>query len=144
MNILTLAAASGTTQQSGGIGMILMLVAMFAIMYFVMIRPQKKKQKEEQAMRDNIQIGDEITTIGGIMGRVVTVKDDSLIIETGADRSKMKVTRWAVGTNNTANEKMEAERQAAKEAAEAEKLAKMEESKQKSEAGRKKSKKRDD
>ncbi|MDD6062450.1 MAG: preprotein translocase subunit YajC [Oscillospiraceae bacterium] len=144
MNIITLAAASGTTQQSGGIGMILMLVAMFAIMYFVMIRPQKKKQKEEQAMRDNIQIGDEITTIGGIMGRVVTVKDDSLIIETGADRSKMKVTRWAVGTNNTANEKMEAERQAAKEAAEAEKLAKMEESKQKSEAGRKKSKKRDD
>ena len=144
MNIITLAAASGTTQQSGGIGMILMLVAMFAIMYFVMIRPQKKKQKEEQAMRDNIQIGDEITTIGGIMGRVVTVKDDSLIIETGADRSKMKVTRWAVGTNNTANEKMEAERQAAKEAAEAEKLAKMEENKQKSEAGRKKSKKRDD
>ncbi|MGN0635459.1 MAG: preprotein translocase subunit YajC [Acutalibacteraceae bacterium] len=144
MNIITLAAASGTTQQSGGIGMILMLVAMFAIMYFVMIRPQKKKQKEEQAMRDNIQIGDEITTIGGIMGRVVTVKDDSLIIETGADRSKMKVTRWAVGTNNTANEKMEAERQAAKEAAEAEKLAKMEESKQKSEASRKKSKKRDD
>ena len=144
MNIITLAAASGATQQSGGIGMILMLVAMFAIMYFVMIRPQKKKQKEEQAMRDNIQIGDEITTIGGIMGRVVTVKDDSLIIETGADRSKMKVTRWAVGTNNTANEKMEAERQAAKEAAEAEKLAKMEESKQKSEAGRKKSKKRDD
>lgn len=144
MNIITLAAASGTTQQSGGIGMILMLVAMFAIMYFVMIRPQKKKQKEEQAMRDNIQIGDEITTIGGIMGRVVTVKDDSLIIETGADRCKMKITRWAVGTNNTANEKMEAERQAAKEAAEAEKLAKMEESKQKSEASRKKSKKRDD
>ena len=128
----------------GGIGMIIMLVAMFAIMYFMMIRPQKKKQKEEQAMRDNVQIGDEITTIGGIVGRVVTVKDDSLIIETGADRNKMKIMRWAVGTNNTANEKIEAERQAAKEAAEAEKLAKMEESKQKSEAQRKKSKKRDD
>ncbi|MBR5619143.1 MAG: preprotein translocase subunit YajC [Clostridia bacterium] len=124
--------------------MIIMLVAMFAIMYFMMIRPQKKKQKEEQAMRDNVQIGDEITTIGGIVGRVVTVKDDSLIIETGADRNKMKIMRWAVGTNNTANEKIEAERQAAKEAAEAEKLAKMEESKQKSEAQRKKSKKRDD
>lgn len=143
MNMIPLAATAG--QMTGNpTTMILMLVAMFAVMYFVMIRPQKKKQKEEQAMRDNIQIGDEITTIGGIMGRVVTVKDDSLIIETGADRSKMKVTRWAVGTNNTANEKMEAERQAAKEAAEAEKLAKMEESKQKSEAGRKKSKKRDD
>ena len=116
----------------GGIGMIIMLVAMFGIMYFMMIRPQKKKQKEEQAMRDNVQIGDEITTIGGIVGRVVTVKDDSLIIETGADRNKMKVMRWAIGTNNTANEKIEAERQAAKEAAEAEKLAKTEESKQKS------------
>lgn len=143
MNMIPLAATAG--QMTGNpTTMILMLVAMFAVMYFVMIRPQKKKQKEEQAMRDNIQIGDEITTIGGIMGRVVTVKDDSLIIETGADRSKMKIARWAVGTNNTANEKMEAERQAAKEAAEAEKLAKMEESKKKSEAARKKSKKRDD
>ena len=143
MNMIPLAAA-GTQAAGNPTMMILMLVAMFALMYFVMIRPQKKKQKEEQAMRDNIQIGDEITTIGGIMGRVVTVKDDSLIIETGADRSKMKIARWAVGTNNTANEKMEAERQAAKEAAEAEKLAKMEESKKKSEAARKKSKKRDD
>ena len=115
-------AASGST--GGSMSMILMLVAMLGIMYFLMIRPQKKKQKEEQAMRDNIQIGDEITTIGGIIGRVVTVKDDSLIIETGADRNKMKVARWAVGTNNTANEKMEAERQAAKEAAAAEKAAK--------------------
>lgn len=143
MNMIPLAATAGQTT-GNPTTMILMLVAMFAVMYFVMIRPQKKKQKEEQAMRDNIQIGDEITTIGGIMGRVVTVKDDSLIIETGADRSKMKIARWAVGTNNTANEKMEAERQAAKEAAEAEKLAKMEESKKKSEAARKKSKKRDD
>ena len=146
MNFGGAAGTSGAAggQQSGGIGMIIMLVAMFAIMYFLMIRPQKKKQKEAQAMRDNIEIGDEITTIGGIVGRVVTVKDDSLIIETGADRNKMKITRWAVGSNNTANEKMEAERQAAKEAAEAEKLAKMEESKEKSEARRKKSKKRDD
>ena len=152
MNYFTLmfptqSAASGSST-SGGTGgslsMILMLVAVLGIMYFLMIRPQKKKQKEEQAMRDNIQIGDEVTTIGGIMGRVVTVKDDSLIIETGADRNKMKVARWAVGTNNTANEKMEAERAAAKEAAAAEKAAKMQESKEKSEARRKKSKKRDD
>ena len=139
---------SAGTQQTGGlgggVGTILMLVAMLGIMYFLMIRPQKKKQKEEQAMRDNIQIGDEITTIGGIVGRVVTVKDDSLIIETGAERNKMKIARWAVGTNNTANEKMEAERAAAKEAAAAEKAAKMQESKEKSEARRKKSKKRDD
>ena len=143
----TQSAASGSSasgSSGGSMSMILMLIAMLGIMYFLMIRPQKKKQKEEQAMRDNIQIGDEITTIGGIMGRVVTVKDDSLIIETGADRNKMKIARWAVGTNNTANEKMEAERAAAKEAAAAEKAAKMQESKEKSEARRKKSKKRDD
>ena len=95
-------------------------------------------------MRDNIQIGDEITTIGGIMGRVVTVKEDSLIIETGADRNKMKITKWAVSVNNTANEKAEAERQAAREAAEAEKKAKMEEAADNSKARRKKTKKKDD
>ncbi len=147
MNYVYALAANGSGALAGGkssMSMILMLVAMFAVMYFLMIRPQKKKQKEEQAMRDNIEIGDEITTIGGIVGRVVTVKEDSLIIETGADRNKMKITRWAVGSNNTANEKAEAERQAAKEAAEAEKQAKMEESREKSEARRKKSKKKDD
>ena len=105
---------------------IVWLVVLFGIMYFLMIRPQKKKQKEEQAMRDNLQIGDEITTIGGIVGKIVTVKDDSLIIETGADRNRMKITRWAISQNNTANEKLAAERAAAKEAAEKEKAARME------------------
>ena len=108
------AGGASSTQQSNPIMMIVMMAALFAVMYFVMIRPQKKKQKEEQNMRDSIQVGDEITTIGGIMGRVVTVKEDSIIIETGADRNKMKITRWAVSTNNTATEKAEAERQAAK------------------------------
>ena len=101
----------------------------------------EKKQKEEQQMRDSIEVGDEITTIGGIVGRVVTVKDDSIIIETGADRNKIKIMRWAISTNNTANEKLEAERAAAKEAQEAEKAARMEEAKAKSKASRKKSKK---
>ncbi len=92
MNVFYLLAQSTQNQAANGkgsIGMIVMMAALFGLMYFMMIRPQKKKQKEEQNMRDNIQIGDEITTIGGIMGRVVTVKDDSLIIETGADRNKM-------------------------------------------------------
>jgi len=113
-------------------------------MFFFMNRSQKKKQKEEQEKRDSVQIGDEITTIGGIMGRVVTVKEDTLIIETGADRNKMKIAKWAISVNNTANEKAEAERQAAKEAAEAEKQKKMEEAADKSKAKRKKSKKKDD
>lgn len=103
---------------------ILLMVALFGVMYFVMIRPQKKKQKEEQQMRDAIQSGDEITTIGGICGRVVTVKEDSLVIETGADRTKMKITRWAIQTNNTAEDRLQAERAAQAAAKEAEKAEK--------------------
>ena len=124
--------------------MLLIMGGLILVMYLTTVRPQKKRQKEEQQMRDNIQVGDEITTIGGIMGRVVTTKEDSLIIETGADRNKMKIARWAVQTNNTANEKLEAERAAAKEAAEAEKKAKFEEAADKSKSKRKKSKKKDD
>lgn len=151
MNLITLLTSVGgaaqATSPTGGKGnysMIILIVALFGVMYFVTIRPQKKKQKEEQNMRDSIQVGDEITTIGGIMGRVVTVKEDSLIIETGADRNKMKITRWAVSTNNTAVEKAEAEKAAAKEAAEAEKNKKMEEAAEQSKSKRKKTKKKKD
>ena len=121
-------AASGGTTQGGSWQMILLLVAMVGVMYFTMIRPQRKRQKEEQAMRDNISIGDEITTIGGIMGRVVTVKEDSLIVETGADRTKLRIIRTAVGVNNTAQDKITAEREAAKKAAEDARTEKMSES----------------
>ncbi|MBQ8752960.1 MAG: preprotein translocase subunit YajC [Clostridia bacterium] len=75
---------------------LIMLVVVFALMYFIMIRPQNKKRKEEQKMRDSIRVGDEIVTIGGICGRVVNVKEDTLIIETGADRNKMSVKKWAL------------------------------------------------
>ena len=113
-------AAAGSGAEGGATGgnpmSLILMVGLFAVMYFVMIRPQKKKQKEEQQMRDTIQIGDEITTIGGIMGRVVTVKEDSIVLETGADRIKLKFQRWAIQTNNTANERMEAERKAAADA----------------------------
>lgn len=127
------ATATSATGSKSMLPMILMMVALFAIMYFFTIRPQKKQQKKEQEMRDATQVGDEITTIGGIMGRVVTVKEDSLIIETGADRNKMKIARWAIQMNNTANEKLQAEREAAKAAQE----------KEKEEKAKKKSKKED-
>lgn len=110
------------------------------VMYFLMIRPQKKRQKEEQTMRDNVQVGDEITTIGGIMGRVVTVKEDSITIETGADRNKIKFTRTSIAINNTANEKLAAEREAAKAAAEKEKEARAEASGRKTRKQRKEEK----
>ena len=80
---------------------ILPIAVLFAIMYFFMIRPQQKAQKEEQKMRSNIQVGDEIVTIGGIYGKVMALKDDSLIIETGPDRDKMRVARWSVQQNLT-------------------------------------------
>ena len=77
MNYLTLLAAQATGKGSSWT-MILMMVAVFAVMYFLMIRPQKKKQKEEQAMRDNLQIGDEITTIGGIVGTITERDGDTV------------------------------------------------------------------
>jgi preprotein translocase subunit YajC len=129
MNMLTPGgSSSGGTTQGGGWQMIMLVVVMVGVMYFTMIRPQKKRQKEEQAMRDNISIGDEITTIGGIMGRVVTVKEDSIIIETGADRTKLRIIRSAVGVNNTNQEKAQAEQEAAKKAAEDARAEKMAES----------------
>ena len=84
----------------GTIGMVIWLVAIIAIMYFVMIRPQKKKQKEEQKMRESLQVGDEIVTIGGINGRIVSIKEDTLIIES-PDHSKMQICNWAVQSNKT-------------------------------------------
>ncbi|HCA30282.1 MAG TPA: preprotein translocase subunit YajC [Ruminococcaceae bacterium] len=70
-------------------------------MYFLMIRPQKKKQKEEQKMRNSLRVGDEITTIGGITGRVLNIKEDVMVIETGADRSKMTIKKWALQSVDT-------------------------------------------
>ncbi len=93
------------TQQAGGIGAMIMSLSPFLIviplMYFLMIRPQKKKQKEEQKMRNSVRVGDEITTIGGITGRVLNIKEDALVIETGADRTKMTIKKWALQSVDT-------------------------------------------
>lgn len=83
---------------------IIYFVFIIALFYFILIRPQKKKQKEEQKLRDSIQVGDEILTIGGIYGKVVSIKDDSLVIESSADHSKLKIARWAVSQNLTVHE----------------------------------------
>lgn len=85
---------------------ILVYVALFAALYFLLIRPNSKKKKAEQEMRKNIAIGDEITTIGGIVGRIVAVKDDedAFIIETGSDRVKMKFKKWAISSVDTEKE----------------------------------------
>lgn len=149
MNLIPLLAGTAGAGQASGTGgspasLIIIMGIMFVAMYFLTIRPQKKKQKEEQEMRDAIAVGDEITTIGGIMGRVVTVKDDSLIIETGADRNKMKITRWAVSTNNSAAERAEEEKKAQQAAAEEAKAKRMAEAAEEGKKSRKKTKKKDD
>lgn len=80
----------------GSIGSILIIVVMFAALYFFMIRPQKKQEKETQNMRNNLQVGDEITTIGGIIGKIVSIKEETVTIETSHDRSKIRILRSAV------------------------------------------------
>lgn len=78
------------------LGSVLPIVLLFVVFYFFLIRPQKKRDKAEKEMRDSIQIGDEISTIGGFIGKVVSIKDDTLVIESSADRTKLKLYRWAV------------------------------------------------
>ena len=106
------------TTTSSPYSMILLMIGMFAIMYFVMIRPQKKRQKEEMEMRNAIDVGDEVTTIGGICGRVVSVKENHLIIESSSAGSKIQILRGAVQSNDTANARLQAEREAARAEAE--------------------------
>ena len=77
------------------VGPILMIVVMFAALYFFMIRPQKKQERETNEMRNNLQVGDEITTIGGIIGKVVSIKEETLMIETGHDRTKIRILKTA-------------------------------------------------
>ena len=81
---------------SGTLTMILPLIILLAIMYFLLIRPQKKREKEINAMRKGVQVGDEIITIGGICGKIVKTKEESLVIQVGADRVKFEIMRWAV------------------------------------------------
>jgi len=83
------------------------LIVVVIVFYFVLIRPQQKKDKEDKAMRESLDIGDEIITAGGIIGLVVSMKDDTLVIETGSDRSKLRIARWAVAQNITEKEKKE-------------------------------------
>ena len=74
------------------------LIILIVIMYFFMIRPQKKKDKQIQEMRKSLQVGDEIVTIGGICGKIVKTKEDSFIIQVGADKVKFEMMRWAVSS----------------------------------------------
>ena len=93
-----------TDAATGAVGMgsmLIPLVIMIAVMYFLMIRPENKRKKQAEEMRNSLKKGDQITTIGGIIGKIVQVTDETIIIETSDDRVRMELTKWAVSTNNS-------------------------------------------
>ena len=101
MNIAFLETASGSGSMWSSIIMMALIIVVF---WFFIIRPQRKKVKETAKMRSELQVGDEIVTIGGIIGIIVSMKEDSLVIETGSDRSKVRLARWAISGKNTTAE----------------------------------------
>ena len=91
----------------GSLGTFLPMILIFVAFYFFLIRPQQKKEKEVQKMRQSLEVGDEVLTSGGIIGRVVSLKEDNVVLETGSDRSKIRVARWAIQLNNTVHDTQE-------------------------------------
>ena len=80
-----------------------MIVLMLVVFYFLLIRPENKKKKAVEAMRNSLKVGDEVTTIGGITGTICAVKDETIVIETGADRVRIEFTKWAISNKNNQN-----------------------------------------
>ena len=103
---------------------IIMLVAMLAVFYFMLIRPENKRKKEAEQLRSALKTGDKVTTIGGIQGTVVSVKDDKFVLETGADQVRIEFAKWALSTNETAAQNAAADAKKAQEAKAREKAAK--------------------
>ena len=96
----TLLASTGD-MAGGGMSMILMIVVMIAIFYFLLIRPENKKKKAAAKMRSELAVGDEIITIGGVVGTICAVKEETIVIETSADRVRMEFTKWAISTKGS-------------------------------------------
>jgi len=112
-----LAEAPTNTDPTGGLlGMLPMLLIMVGVFYFMLIRPENKRKKEAEQMRSGLKTGDKVTTIGGICGTVVNVKDDKFVLETGADQVRIEFAKWALSTNETAAEAAKAEAKKAQEA----------------------------
>ena len=118
------------TGAQGGGSMIVMMVVMVVIFYFFLIRPENKKKKAANEMRSSLKVGDNITTIGGIIGDVVSIKDDSIVLETSADKVRVEFAKWALSTNDSA---AAAAKENAKKAEEAKAKAKAEKKAKKAE-----------
>lgn len=134
----TTTAAGGTASAGNLLTMFLPLILMVAIFYFLVLRPQKKQERKEAQMRDSLQVGDEVTTIGGIIGRVVSIKDETFTLETSRDRTKIRFVRSAIKSVDVRIADRYAEAEAAKaEEANAEEAAVSEETKQDSKKDKK-------
>ena len=110
------AQSSEMTPTSAFMSMGLPMLIMFALLYFIAIRPQKKRDQEMKDLQSNIQVGDEIVTGGGIVGIVVSIGEDTVVIETGGAKHKLRIKNWAITENVTAAERMKAEKPAKKSA----------------------------
>ncbi len=106
MNSFMLLDAAAETSSMSMIVMVVIYAVFFGALYFFFFRPNNKKKKKEAEMKKSAGVGDQITTIGGIVGRIVSVRDesDSIVIETGSDRSRMLIKRWAIGSVDTIHE----------------------------------------
>jgi len=106
-----------TDAAAGGLmSPVIMMVVMLAVMYFMLIRPENKRKKEAEQMRASVRKGDKITTIGGVIGTVVDVKENNIVIETSADQVRVEFAKWAISSNETAAENKKAEAKKAEEA----------------------------
>ena len=112
------ASTSGATSSGSGMTSILMIVVMLAIFYFLLIRPENKRKKQAEEMRSSLKKGDWITTIGGVYGRVVTITDRTVVIETSEDRVRVEFLKSAIGSVGTLEEQAAAPRRGKKAAAE--------------------------
>ncbi len=121
MTVFAESTDSSSSSSGAGFSSLIFLILMFVVLYFILIRPQKKKEKETKAMQSSLQVGDEIVTIGGIVGLVVQVNEDTLIIETTGNRNKIRLKSWAIQENVTVSENAKREQEAKLAAAKAQK-----------------------
>ena len=112
MEMFTLMASTGADPSQANswtsiLISVIPLAGLIVVFYFLLIRPEKKRQKKEKAMRENLQVADEVVTIGGIIGRVLSIQEDTIVVETGSDRNRIRVLKTAIAENRTAHDDVE-------------------------------------
>lgn len=113
MDLIRLMASTGADPTGSGTSWTSLLITivplalMIVVFYFLLIRPEKNRAKKEKAMRENLQVADEVVTIGGIIGRVLSIQEETVVVETGSDRNRIRVLKTAIAENRTAHDDVE-------------------------------------